>query len=149
MQITSRFTIAVHIIAFVDYFGEELPVTSRMLSGSIHANPVIIRGIVSLLKEDGILISSQGVKGIRLGRKLSEITLFDVYQAVDCIDEEGMFHFHKDPNQECPVGRSIFRALNPHLEHVQRSMEAELKKVTMKTIADEIRKLVEEEAQGV
>ena len=75
MQITSRFTIAVHIIAFVDYFGEELSVTSRMLSGSIHANPVIIRGIVSFLKEDGILISSQGVKGIRLGRKLSRCSM--------------------------------------------------------------------------
>ena len=43
MQITSRFTIAVHIIACIDYFGsDEKRVTSEFMSLSTNVNPVII-----------------------------------------------------------------------------------------------------------
>lgn len=33
MQITSRFTIAVHIITAIDYFQDEAKVTSKFLAG--------------------------------------------------------------------------------------------------------------------
>ena len=42
MQISSRFTIAVHIFACIDTFGEEMKVTSEFLASSINVNPVII-----------------------------------------------------------------------------------------------------------
>ena len=145
MQITSRFTIAVHIIAFVDYFGEECQVTSRMMAGSINANPVIIRGLISYLNEAGLLRSKRGVKGIHLAKPLSEISLYDVYQAVDCIEEEGMFCFHKNPNEECPVGRNIQQILNPRLQEVQQSMEEELKRNSLADIMEELRMRVAEE----
>ena len=43
MQISSRFTIAVHILTCIDYFADEYTITSDFLAGSVGVNPVIIR----------------------------------------------------------------------------------------------------------
>ena len=53
MQISSRFTIAVHIFACIDTFKEEFKLTSEFLAASINVNPVIIRKILSQLKAAG------------------------------------------------------------------------------------------------
>ena len=47
MQISSRFTIAVHMLAYISMYGEKEKVTSEILSGSIQVNPVIIRRLLS------------------------------------------------------------------------------------------------------
>lgn len=39
MQISSRFTIALHIFACVEVFGDEYRITSDFLAGSINPNP--------------------------------------------------------------------------------------------------------------
>ena len=39
MQISSRFTIALHIFACVEVFGDEYRITSDFLAGSINTNP--------------------------------------------------------------------------------------------------------------
>ena len=45
MQISSRFTIALHIFTCVEVFKDEYRITSDFLAGSINTNPVIIRKI--------------------------------------------------------------------------------------------------------
>ena len=47
MQISSRFTIALHIFACMETFGKEYKVTSDFLASSINVNPVVIRKILS------------------------------------------------------------------------------------------------------
>ena len=46
MQISSRFTIALHIFACVEVFKDECRITSDFLAGSINTNPVIVRKIL-------------------------------------------------------------------------------------------------------
>ena len=70
MQITSKFTIAVHIIAAIDYFKDEETVTSKFLAGSIGANPVIVRNVMGDLKDAGVISISRGKSGIVLAREL-------------------------------------------------------------------------------
>ena len=55
MQIGSKFTIGVHIITALDYFKELDRVNSEFLAGSIGVNPVIIRTVISHLREAGIV----------------------------------------------------------------------------------------------
>ena len=43
MQISSKFTIGVHLLALVDYLGEDEKATSTVLANSIGVNPVIVR----------------------------------------------------------------------------------------------------------
>ncbi len=140
MQITSRFTIAVHIVTCIEYFKDDETVTSNFLAGSVGANPVIIRTVMSKLKDAGIIDISQGKSGIRLTRPLEEITFYDIYKAVECVDETGLFHFHENPNTDCPVGRNIHAAMDLRLLQIQESMENEMRGITVADVAGDIRK---------
>ena len=68
MQITSKFTIAAHIIAAIDYFKDSEKVTSNFLAGSVGANPVIHSAMDEKL---------QRVQSI-MENELSRITMADV-----------------------------------------------------------------------
>lgn len=140
MQITSKFTIAAHIIAAIDYFKDSEKVTSNFLAGSVGANPVIVRNVMGNLKESGIIEISQGKSGISLAKELDEITFYEVYKAVDCVDDEGLFHFHEKPNINCPVGKNIHFAMDDKLHRVQSIMENELSRITMADVVADMRK---------
>ncbi len=140
MQITSKFTIAVHILTAIDYFKNTETVTSSFLAGSIGANPVIVRNVVGDLKQAGIINISQGKSGITLSKKLEEITFYDVYKAVDNGSEESIFHFHENPNPECPIGRNIHHAMDMKLEAIQKCMEDKMRSITVADVMADIRK---------
>ena len=146
MQITSRFTIAVHIITAIDYFRDEMKVTSNFLAGSVGANPVIVRTVMGNLKDAGIISISQGKSGIGLAKRLDEISFYDIYKAIDPVGEEGLFHFHENPNIKCPVGRNIHAALDTRLRQVQDTMEKEMKSITLAEIAADVKKKIEAES---
>ncbi len=141
MQITSRFTIAVHLITAIDYFRDMDRVNSEFLAGSTGVNPVIVRTVIGKLREAGILHTVKGSSGAELGRPLDQITFYDVYKAVDSVnEEEGLFHFHEQPNPGCPVGRNIHKAMDESLRAVQDAMEEKLKSITMAEIVEKIRR---------
>ncbi len=140
MRISSKFTIAVHIIASIDYYKDSEKVTSNFLAGSVGTNPVIVRNVMGDLKEAGIIDISQGKSGISLAKELNEITFYDVYKAVDCIGEEGLFHFHEKPNMKCLVGRNIHLAMDERLQKVQDAMENELRQITIADVAADMKK---------
>ena len=145
MQITSKFTIAVHIITAIDYFKDSEKVTSSFLAVSVGANPVIVRNVMGNLKESGIIHISQGKSGITLAKELDEITFFDVYKAVDCVNDEGLFHFHENPNMECPVGRNIHKALDDELFNIQSAMENQMKSITIADVVKRTRREIQKE----
>ena len=53
MQISSRFTVALHILTAIDQFSKDYKVTSDFLAGSIGTNPVIVRRLLGNLKDAG------------------------------------------------------------------------------------------------
>ena len=146
MQIASKFTVAVHILTCIDVFGGERRVTSEFLSGSTGVNPVIVRNVLSQLRNAGIVSTRQGSGGAHLAKPLDEITLYDIYLAVDSVDsEEGLFHFHENPNAECPVGRNIHKAMDGRLSAAQAAFENELKATTLAQIVADTKKTISEE----
>ena len=134
VQISSRFTIAVHILTCIDYFHEEYTITSDFLAGSVGVNPVIIRQIILQLKAAGLVEVVRGKGGIILARPLESITLYDVYEAVESVKGK-LFRFHENPNPDCPVGKNIHAALDGSLDEIQAVLEAKMKSITMKDIA--------------
>ncbi len=140
MQISSKFTIGVHLLAVIDYLGDSQKVTSNVLAGSIGVNPVIVRNVMGSLKEAGIIDISQGRSGISLAKSLDEITFYDIYKAVDCVNDEGIFHFHENPNPECPIGRNIHKAMDGKLAQIQKRMEEEMMKITVAEVSADVRR---------
>lgn len=143
MQISSRFTLAIHIIACIETFKNEYKVTSDFLAGSTNVNPVIVRKILGQLKSAGIVEVARGSGGASLSKPLDKITFLDIYKAVECVENGELFHFHEKPNPKCPVGRNIHTVLDNRLDKVQRAMENELKKITLADIESDIQKLIQ------
>ena len=119
MQISGRFTIAVHILICIETFKEDYKITSDFLASSVNVNPVVIRRLLQQLKKAGIINVKRGSGGAYIEKPLDEITLLDVYNAVECIDNGNLFHFHENPNSRCPVGRNIHSVLDRRLDSIQ------------------------------
>lgn len=135
MQFSSRLTIATHILLCIETFKNEYKVTSNFLAGSINTNPVIIRNILGLLSSAGIVEIKAGVGGASLAKSLDEITLLDIFKAVE--KEESLFHFHENPNPQCPIGRTVHSVLDEKLENIQSAMENEMAKITLNLLIKE------------
>ena len=99
MQFSSRLTIATHILLCIEIFKDDYKVTSNFLAGSINVNPVIVRNILGLLSSAGIVEIKAGIGGASLAKSPDEITMLDVFKAVE--KEEALFHFHENPNSNC------------------------------------------------
>ena len=125
------------MLVCADYFHDEYLITSEFLASSIQVNPVIIRNIIGKLKAAGMINVSRGRGGMTLAKSLDEMTLYDVYKAVDCVNGS-LFHFHENPNPDCPVGKNIHNALDGVLSEIQKTFEDKLKGITLKDIAGKI-----------
>lgn len=145
MQISSRFTIGLHILTAIDMFQKDYKVTSDFLAGSIRTNPVVVRKILSQLKKAGLIHSSQGVAGITIAKPLEEISFYDVYSAIEPVEDGDLFRFHDDPNPDCPVGRNIHELLDGKLREIQSAMEEKMRGYTLADLHDGLEELLQKE----
>lgn len=145
MQISSRFTIALHIFTCIDAFEKDYKITSDFLASSVNVNPVIIRKLLQQLKAAGLVNVARGSGGTSIAKPLSEISFLDIYRAVECVESGILFHFHENPNSDCPVGRNIHHILDDKLQRVQEAMENELASITLEDVKkDALKYLVQE-----
>lgn len=142
MQISSRFTIAIHVLICIEKFKDERKVTSEFLALSVNVNPVVIRRLLQQLKAVNLVKVARGSGGAMIAKPLCEINLLDVYHAVECVEEGKLFHFHENPNELCPVGRNIEKILNPKLESIQSAMEKEMNSITLADIMNEANTII-------
>ena len=142
MQISSRCTIAIHMMTCMETFKEEHKITSDFLAASINVNPVIIRIILSHLQDAGLIEVKRGTGGAAARQPLDEIPFLNIYRAVECIDENTLFHFHENPNPNCPVGKNIHNILDDKLHRVQAAMERELESITLADVMEDLGKYI-------
>ena len=143
MQISSRFTMAIHMFACIDTFKDQ-KMTSDFMASSIGTNPVIIRKLLSQLKNANLIEVSRGTGGVTITKPLNEITFLDIYKAVECTKDDELFHFHENPNGNCPVGKNIHHVLDDKLLRVQKAMEDELSKITLEDVKKDISMWIEQ-----
>ncbi|WP_077304876.1 Rrf2 family transcriptional regulator [Terribacillus halophilus] len=144
MSISSRFAVGIHILLLLEVYKEEVN-TSDFIASSVNTNPVVIRKIMGMLKKAGLVKVRPGVAGAELAQRLDEITLLEVYQAVEAVPENELFRAHGSPNPKCTVGRHIQAAVLPIFAGAQAAMEKALAHVT---IADVVKGIEEQEKKG-
>jgi Rrf2 family protein len=130
MASNSRFAVATHILTFLANAQPDEPVTSDHIAASVNTNPVVIRRLLTTLSEAELIRTKEGSQGgSELAFPADQITLLDVYRA---IDEGEMFGLHRNPPSPiCVVGRSIKGVLKDVMDDVQGAMEQELAQVTI------------------
>jgi Rrf2 family protein len=139
MAANSRLTIAVHALAWMALAqrrGTEV-LTSDQVAASVNTNPVVIRRSLGDLRRAGLVEVRHGAgAGWSLARAPDEITLRDVYEAVE---REPVFGMHRgEPNRECPVGRGIRPALDHVYDGVEQALRSELKRTSIADVLEEI-----------
>lgn len=143
MQISSRFTIALHILTALETFKGQFPLTSVFLSTSVQVNPVIIRNILLKLKANGLIQITRGRgDSIKLNKRPDEINLLDVYKAIEPLEHDTLFAFHKNPNPKCPVGQNIHNILDDRLMSVQKAMEERLAAMKLSDVLVDLQKFI-------
>ncbi|MBJ6362823.1 Rrf2 family transcriptional regulator [Paenibacillus sp. GCM10012307] len=130
MKISSRFSIAVHILSLLAT-AKDAHCTSEWIADSVGTNPVIIRKIIGQLKKAGFVGVRAGTGGAFLLIGLEQITLLDIYRAVEVVEEGELFHIHEQPNPDCPVGANIQAVLELIVRRAQNAMEAILADIPM------------------
>jgi len=143
MRLSTRTTMAVHLLSAIIYFQNDYKVTSEFLASSINTNPVVVRRLIQRLKRSGLVKVARGTGGVSLSRKPEDISLLDVYHAVE--DHELIFAYHDDPNPDCPVGSHIHDILDQRLIGAQRSMETQLEQCTLSDLHKDLIKLTGEQ----
>jgi Rrf2 family protein len=132
----TRFSVATHILTFLQT-QDGIPAASELIAASVNTNASLIRRLLQQLGKAGLTRSQLGTGGgALLGRLAEEITLLDVYRAVD---EDGeVFAIHQDPNPKCLVGRNIQVVLKAQITAAEQAMQAELAKTSIADMASQV-----------
>lgn len=137
MSISSRFAVGIHILSLLE-FNKSGVNSSEFIAGSVNTNPAVIRKIMGMLKNAGLVKVRPGIAGAELARDLSDITLLDVYKAVNVVQEKELFSVHENPNPACPVGRNIQNAIGPLFSAAELALEKSLGNVTIEDVVKDI-----------
>ncbi len=138
MQFSFRMPVAVQILLCVAKFDGVFKTTSTFLASSVNINPVIIRKTLGQLKSAGLVEVAAGVGGAKLTKQPCEITLQEIFNAVE--DDEDLFHIQDNHNPNCPVGRNIQQVLGNKLSVIKNNMLDDFAKITLEDLLDDINK---------
>jgi DNA-binding IscR family transcriptional regulator len=133
----SRLSLAVHALEWIELrarLGGGLA-TSEGIAGSVRTNPVVIRRLLSRLRDAGLVTARRGSNaGWALARPAAEISLRDVR---DALDDGPMFGLHATPPSEnCPVGYSIRPVLDEVYREAERAADEQLSAVSIESALD-------------
>lgn len=106
MRISTKCSIALHCLICIAVF-DGRRMTSTGLAASTGSNPVVIRNLFGALQKAGILSVARGTGGAVLLRSPEEITVWDVYAALESDEKHELLGIHPNPSPQCPVGSRI------------------------------------------
>ena len=125
----TRFSIAIHLLVLISESDE--PLSSAQMAGSVGTNASFLRKVLGSLKKAGLIDSHRGRAGFAQKRPATDITLLQIYQAVYGADDVELFGMHKNPNDECLVGRYIQPTLEGAFEKIRKETEKTMAKTTL------------------
>ena len=127
----NKFSSAIHTLILISE--SDQPLTSEDIAKSVGTNASYIRKITGLLKKRDIIDSHRGVSGFSLKVKSEDLTLLQIYQAVNETERPCLFDLHQNPNDECVVGRHIKPVLTGMFAEMEDAFAGAL---AQKTLAD-------------
>lgn len=139
----TRFSSAIHTLILVAE--AEMPLSSEQIASSVGTNASYIRKITSLLKKKGLIDSHRGISGFTLKLKPEELTLLQIYQAVNDMEVVCLFDLHQNANDQCVVGHHIKPVLADMFAEMEAAFAHELAGKTLADCIAAIRKELEME----
>lgn len=130
MKRNSRLSLALHTLGHMAGDPTQMQ-TSASIAEHAGTNPVVVRRVLGKLREAGLLTSEKGhAGGWRLARPPSEITLADVYLA---LDESLVATGGEEAAPVCSVEHILQRKVASVLEEIEQSL---VERLAVTTIAE-------------
>ncbi len=140
----NKFSSAIHTLILISE--SDKPLTSEDIAQSAGTNASYIRKVLGLLKKKDIIESHRGVGGFALKPKSEDLTLLQIYQAVNETEHPSLFDLHQNPNDKCIIGRHIKPVLTGMFAEMEDAFACQLSKKTLADCIEEIRNRIAAEA---
>jgi Rrf2 family protein len=136
MAANTRMATAVQILCVIAYKGSH-GTTSEVVSKSLRTNPVVVRRLLKSLEQQGLVDIRPGKDGgVQLRRRPDEITLDEIYRAVET--DTGVFALRPRGNPKCPVNSQMKTLLGPIFGAADTAVENTLNATTLGSLVDAI-----------
>jgi Rrf2 family protein len=137
MAHSTKLSDALHILAFVA-MNPNNDLTSDAIATSLASNSSSVRQMMGKLKRAGLITSVTGHAKPALARPADEITMLDVYHAVE--GEKPLLHLDTHTNPACGVGVNVQLVIGEYFTHIQVAAEQAMSQVTLEQIIQEYKK---------
>lgn len=141
MQISIKCSVAVHCLIFIHEVKGIAKVTSNLLAESTGSNPVVIRNILSALKKAGLITVPRGTGGAQLCADPSQITLYQIYSALEPDGVTSIIGIHPCQDRPCPVAQNIRKVLEPPYHKMEDAVKHAMEEITLQSMIDEFHKV--------
>lgn len=109
--------------------------TSDQIAGMLQTNPAVVRRTMAGLRDAGIVASSKGHGGgWLLTKKLGDITLFEIYEA---LGSPQLFAIGNDEDEPtCAMAKAANTATNDALKVARQEFQRSLEQTTVAQLVD-------------
>ena len=142
MQIRIKCSIAVHCLIFIHEAKGVVKVTSNLLAESTGCNPVVIRNILSALKKARFITVHRGTGGAELCVDPSQITLYQIYIALEPKGVTSLIGIHSCEDRPCPVAQNIRKVLETPYYMIEDAVKEAMDRITLQSMIEEFRRLI-------
>lgn len=129
MKYSTRLSDTLHILVFISSVEDKKMLTSTKIAESVKTNPAYIRQLMAGLKKAGIISNSRGQAQPSLTRSPKQITMLDVYRAVE--GSKPLLHLDIDTNPECGLAVNVQFAIADYYQEIQKTAEQKMAEITL------------------
>jgi len=127
---------AVQMLCVIAWRGSK-GANSELLAKSLNTNPVVVRRILKTLENHGLVKVRPGRHGgVELLRSPADITLEDVYKAVE--PDGALFALRERGNQRCPVNNAMIRTLPSLFGTADAAVDNVLRRTKIASLVEKI-----------
>jgi Rrf2 family protein len=133
----TRLATAIHVAGMLS-FAEQIPMTSEAIAQSCKTNAVVIRRIIGQLTRHGLVEVKMGTGGgSRLTKDASEITLAEIYRA---LEEGSIFEVPQlAETHNCEVGKIVRPVLADILSKAEQGLVEKLNQITLADVIEKVK----------
>lgn len=137
MRQDSRLSRVLHVLIHMDH--SEEPLSSETIAEMLNMNSVVVRRTLAGLRDAGYVNSTKGHGGgWTLAKPLSQISLFDVYEA---LGQPGLFAMGlSDDSRTCLIEKAVNETLSASLQEAEERLLTKFKKVKLSDLASTFEK---------
>ena len=131
MAYSTKLSDSLHLLVFIAT-ERDRDLSSTAIAKSLAANPSSVRQLMGRLRRAGLITSVTGHARPELARAASDISMLDVYRAVE--GDRPLLHLDTHTNPECGVGVNVQSVIGECFDNVQRAAEQAMSSVTLEQI---------------